>query len=545
MLFRDGCESMTTTDAPRAPASENHRVTSAAGVVGAATLLSRIFGYVRDMVVASFFGAGMAADAFIAAFRIPNLLRRLFGEGSLSVAFIPVFTETIVHGDREDGMRLAVSSLKLLLVVLSVVALVGVVAAPWIIRCVVPGFADIPEKMALTVTLTRLMFPYVIFIGLVALCMGILNVLGHFAAPAVAPVLLNLSMIGALYAVAGVSASETVRVLGLAGGVLLGGVLQLSLQLPYLVRFGVYFWKGASLWHPGMKKVGRLMLPTIFGAAAYQINIMVGTLLASLLPEGSVSYLYYADRLVQFPLGIFAQAAATAVLPSLSRQAARGDHAAMGNTFGHSMSLVLFITIPAMVGLIVLREPIVALLFKRGAFDAQTTRLTSDALLYYCLGLWAFAAVRIVVSTFYAMQDTRTPVRTATISIAANLLFGMALMGPMRHCGLALATSLASIMNLVMLVHVLRRRLGVIRWRPIATSCLKTLIASAIMAFAAVWLCRLIAPADGSAGGWRLLAGITAGISGGIFVFTMSAWVLRIPEWRNVTDMLKGNLLRR
>ena len=386
--------------------SENRNVTRAAGVVGAATLLSRIFGYVRDMVVASFFGAGMAADAFIAAFRIPNLLRRLFGEGSLSIAFVPVFTEAMVKGDREDGLRLAVSALKLLLVCLSVITIIGVVTAPLIIQIVAPGFSHLPEKMALTVALTRLMFPYVILIGLVALCMGILNVLGHFAAPAIAPVLLNLAMIGAVFTVSRFSESETVRVMGLAGGVLLGGMLQLALQLPFLVKHGVRFWKRSGLWHPGMKKVGILMLPTIFGAAVYQINILVGTLLASLLPEGSVSYLYYADRLVQFPLGIFAQATATAVLPSLSRQAANGDHAGMGDTFGHAMSLVLFITIPAMVGLIILRDPIVALLFKRGAFDAQTTRLTADALLYYALGLWAFSAVRIVVSTFYALQDT-------------------------------------------------------------------------------------------------------------------------------------------
>ncbi|MEE4111230.1 MAG: murein biosynthesis integral membrane protein MurJ, partial [Desulfobacteraceae bacterium] len=303
------------SDARHQVKSEHRNVTRAAGVVGAATLLSRVFGYLRDMVLASFFGAGMTADAFIAAFRIPNLLRRLFGEGSLSIAFVPVFTETLLKGGREDGFRLAVSALKLLLVCLSVVSIIGMVAAPTIIQAVAPGFSDLPEKINLTVTLTRVMFPYVALIGLVALCMGILNVLGHFAAPAIAPVLLNLSMIGAVFFASRFSDSETVQSVALAGGVLLGGVLQLALQLPYLARHGVRFWVRSGLWHPAMKKVGLLMLPTIFGAAVYQINILVGTLLASLLSEGSVSYLYYADRLVQFPLGIFAQAAATAVLP--------------------------------------------------------------------------------------------------------------------------------------------------------------------------------------------------------------------------------------
>jgi putative peptidoglycan lipid II flippase len=524
--------------------SENREVTRAAGVVGMATLLSRIFGYIRDMVLASYFGAGMAADAFIAAFRIPNLLRRLFGEGSLSIAFVPVFTEAMASGDREDGLRLAVSALKLLLVCLSVIAVVGVVAAPTIIHLVAPGFSATPEKMALTITLTRIMFPYVILIGLVALCMGILNVMGHFAAPAIAPVLLNLAMIGSVVAVSRLSDSQTVRVMGLAGGVLLGGVLQLVLQVPFLVKHSVRFWKPSGLWHPTMKKVGILMLPTIFGAAVYQINILVGTLLASLLPEGSVSYLYYADRLVQFPLGIFAQAAATAVLPSLSRQAADGDHNGMGDTFGHAMSLVLFITIPAMVGLVVLREPIVALLFRHGAFDAQTTRLTSDALLYYALGLWAFSAVRIVVSTFYAMQDTRTPVKCATISIAANILFGLALMGPMKHCGLALATSLASMVNLVLLVVVLRNKLGVIRWRLIFSSCLKTLVASGIMALGVTMTCRLLIPPEAGSGRLRLLTGIGAGVIGGSLIFFAASWMMKIPEWQKVRGLMKRGMKR-
>jgi len=532
------------SDASRQAKSENRNVTRAAGVVGAATLLSRIFGYVRDMVLASFFGAGMTADAFIAAFRIPNLLRRLFGEGSLSLAFVPVFTDAIANGDRQDALRLAVSSLKLLLICLSVMAIAGVLAAPVIIQAVAPGFADPPEKMALTVLLTRIMFPYVILIGLLALCMGILNVLGHFAAPAIAPVFLNFAMIGTVFCVSRFSDSETVRVVGLAVGVLLGGVLQLALQMPYLVKHGVRFWQRSGLWHPRMRTVGLLMLPAIFGAAVYQINILVGTLLASLLPEGSVSYLYYADRLVQFPLGIFGQAAATAVLPSLSRQAARGDLTGMGETFGHSMSLVLFLTIPAMIGLMILREPIVALLFQRGAFDNQATRLTSDALLYYAFGLWAFSAVRIVVSTFYAMQDTRTPVISAAFSIAANILLGMALMGSMLHCGLALATALSSIVNLALLVYVLRKKLGAIRWRLIFSSCLKTLAASGLMALGVEMTYRILVPPGTESGGLRLLAGISAGIIGGIAIFSAAAWKMKIPELQKVRVLMRRSLNR-
>ena len=524
--------------------SEKHQVTRAAGIIGLATLISRLLGYVRDMVLASFFGAGMVADAFIAAFRIPNLLRRLFGEGSLSIAFIPVFTEIMIKGDKADGHRLAVSALKLLMVVLSLVTIIGIMAAPLIIKMIAPGFADEPEKMALTIVLTRLMFPYLIMIGTVALCMGILNVLGHFAAPAMAPVLLNLSMISAVFGVSFFSDSQTVRVLGLAGGVLVGGVLQLALQLPFLATRGIRFWKRSGLWHPAMKKVGVLLLPTIFGAAVYQINILVGTLLASLLAEGSVSYLYYADRLVQFPLGIFGQATATAVLPSLSRQAAGKDYAGLADTFGHAMSLVLFITIPAMVGLIVLREPIVALLFQRGAFDEQATRLTSMALLYYVLGLWAFSAVRIVVSVFYALKDTRTPVITASISIATNLVLGVVLMGPLKHGGLALATSVASMVNLVLMVCLLRKKMGIIRWRPVLESCLKTIAASLIMAVVVLLVRQMPVFQQLLPGGLRLPIMTIIAICSGIVAFCVAAKWLAIAEWHQVSDLVKRRLGR-
>ncbi|MBW2668506.1 MAG: murein biosynthesis integral membrane protein MurJ, partial [Deltaproteobacteria bacterium] len=269
----------------------------------------------------------------------------------------------------------------------------------------------------------------------------------------------------------------------------------------------------AKIFHPGLKKIGRLMLPTIFGAAVYQINILVGTLLASLLAEGSVSYLYYADRLVQFPLGIFAIATATAVLPSLSRQATKKDLQGVRETFSYAMKLIFFITIPSMVGLIVLREPIVALLFKRGAFDATTTHLTAYALLYYSIGLWAFSAVRIVVSTFYALQDTRTPVITGAVSVCANIVLGIILMGPMGHGGLALSTSLASMLNLGLLVWALRTKLGALGLKSITESACKTMICSGIMG-TVVWAAALIIiPPEGGT-----LSGLFFGVLGSIII---------------------------
>ena len=475
------------------PATENDRVTRAAGVVGSATFLSRIFGFIRDVVIAWFFGAGLSSDAFLVAFRIPNLLRRLFAEGSLSIAFIPVFTECLTNRGKDDAFALARSALWLLSVALAVVAIAGILLSPYIIGVIAPGFADSPEKFQLTVALSRIMFPYIFFIGLVALSMGILNVLGHFAAPALAPVLLNAAIICSVFFISPHMAAPAT---GLAIGVLIGGFLQLAFQVPFLIKKGFYFWHKSKIYHPGLKRIGLLMLPTIFGAAVYQINILVGTLLASLLPEGSVSYLYYADRLVQFPLGIFAIAPATAVLPSLSRQAAAADFTALGATFAYAMKLVFFITVPAMVGLIVLRQPIVALLFKRGAFDAEAVRLTAYALLYYSMGLWAFSAVRIVVSTFYALQDTKTPVQTAVISVCANIVLGVIFMWPLGHGGLALATSLASMLNLGLLVRALREKLGVLEWKSITESVCKTLLCSAVMGVVVWALAFIIIPAQ-------------------------------------------------
>jgi len=515
--------------------SVNSRVVKAAGVVGAATFVSRILGFIRDAVIAWFLGAGFSSDAFIAAFRIPNLLRRLFAEGSLSSAFIPVFTEYVVNQGQPEAFRLARSAFRLIGVFLIIVTIGGILLSPWIVRFIAPGFAA--DKLSLTITLTRIMFPYIFFIGLVALCMGILNVLGHFAAPAFAPVLLNLSIIGSVLFL---SPFMTTPVIGLAVGVLIGGVLQLALQLPVMVHRGFNFWEKVKMIHPGLKRVGALIPPVVLGGAVYQINIVIGTLLGSLLAEGSVTYLYFADRLVQFPLGVFAIAAATAVLPSLSRQAAAKEFDALRDTFGHALKLVFFITIPAMVGLIILREPIVALLFQRGEFDAEATRLTAQALLYYSIGLWAFSAVKIVATSFFAMQDTRTPVKMAGISIIANIILGVVLMKPLAHGGLALATSLASILNLGLLVRALRAKLGSLGWKSLAQSVCRTLFCSVGMGLAVWAVALVIVPGEN-----RTLSGLFWGVAGsittGLCIYAAISYAVKSPELNRVlTEAGKG-----
>jgi putative peptidoglycan lipid II flippase len=508
--------------------SENSQVVKAAGVVGAATLTSRILGFIRDAVVAWFFGAGFSSDAFIAAFRIPNLLRRLFAEGSLSSAFIPVFTEYMVRQGQAEAFNLARSAFRLLGGVLIIAAICGVLLSPWMVRLIAPGFSA--DKLSLTITLTRLMFPYIFFIGLVALCMGILNVLGHFAAPAFAPVLLNLSIIGSVFFI---SPSLMPPVIGLAIGVLIGGFLQLALQLPALIKRGFYFWQEAKMIHPGLKRVGTLIPPVIFGGAVYQINILIGTLLGSLLDQGSVTYLYFADRLVQFPLGVFAIAAATAILPSLSRQAATGDLGTLNDTFGQALRLIFFITIPAAIGLIILREPIVALLFQRGEFDAQATRLTAQALLYYSVGLWAFSAVRIVTATFFALQDTRTPVRMACISIFANIVLGVVLMKPLAHGGLALATSLASMLNLGLLLVALRTRLGSLGWKSIAQSVCRSMLCSVGMGIAVHMTASFMIP-DKNSTLSGLIGGVAGSIGVGLCIYGAGSYMIKSPELSRV-----------
>ena len=520
---------------------ENSRVIKAAGVVGAATLLSRILGYIRDAVIAWYFGAGLSSDAFIAAFRIPNLLRRLFGEGAISNAFIPVFTDYLTNDGKDEGLRLARSALFVMSILLVVISILGILLAPIIVKVIAPGFFASPVKMSLTITLTRIMFPYIFFIGLVAMCMGILNVFGHFAAPAIAPVLLNLAMICAVIFICPYLSNP---VMGLASGVIIGGVLQLGLQLPFMIRKGLILRPEGKFFHPGLKKIGALMPPIIFGGAVYQVNILVNGLLGSLLQEGSVSYLYFADRLVQFPLGIFAIAATTAVLPSLSRQAAIHDIDALKDTFGHAVRLIIFLTIPSMVGLIILREPIVALLFQRGEFSSFATRLTAQALLYYAMGLGAFSAVKIVAATFFALKDTRTPMIMAFVSVGANIVLGIILMGPLAHGGLALATSLASILNLGLLVHALRSKLGSLGGRSIMRSAYRALLSAGFMGVVVWGTFSVFIPSEGGEV-VELLLGLAGSILTGLMIYGLCSYLIKSPELLSVAAEIKKGLSKK
>nr|MBP7343097.1 murein biosynthesis integral membrane protein MurJ [Syntrophaceae bacterium] len=337
--------------------SENTKVAQAAGIVGAATMVSRVFGVVRDMVIAAFFGATWMTDAFWVAFRIPNMLRRLLGEGSLTVSFVPVFTEYLHKKTREEALDLASNALSILSVILALISVLGILLSPVIVGLIAPGFIAHPEQFELAVFLNRLMFPYIFFIALVALCMGILNSFRHFIAPALSPVMLNIAMIAATLGLRDFFAQP---VMALAAGVLAGGVLQLAMQWPALRKYGIRFRFRFSLRHPGIRQIGALMLPAILGAGVGTINVFVGTILASLLPAGSVTYLFYADRIMEFPLGIFAIAIGTAALPSFSKHVAAGRTDELKSGISFSLRLMLFLTIPSMAALMALNAPIIS-----------------------------------------------------------------------------------------------------------------------------------------------------------------------------------------
>lgn len=521
--------------------SEKRNILKAAGVLGSATMLSRVMGMVRDMVVSRLFGAGLASDAFFAAFQIPNMLRRFFAEGALTSAFVPTFSETLSQQGEVKARELANVCFTLLTIVMAGVTLVGIVCSPWIVGLMFPGFREVPGKFELTVLLNRMMFPYIFFISLVALCMGILNTIRHFFTPAISTVFLNLSMILAALLLRGFF---DVPIAALAAGVLIGGIVQLLLQLPVLWRKGFALRPDFDFASPQVRRIALLMVPSVFGVGVYYLNITVSAILASLLPQGSVSYLYYAQRLFEFPQGIFTVSVAQAVLPSMSRQAAEGDMAGMKESLAFGLRLTLFITIPAMAGLMVCATPIFSLLFMGGEFDYIKAVNSGQALFYYAIGLSFVALIRVLAPAFYALKDTRTPVWTALIAFVLNVGFSLALMGPLKHGGLALATTLSACCNMLMLLWFLRRKVGPFGGRMITVSAFKALLASLPMALAVYLISRL---GNWEAMGHTMVKGaiLGAAIFAGMAVYALAAHLLRMDEARKANDLMRSKLKRR
>jgi len=515
--------------------SENHKITRAATTIGMGTLLSRILGFFRDMVIANFFGAGMAADAFFVAFRIPNLWRRLVGEGSLTISFIPVYTEYLTQRSEEETRKVTHVAFTIAGVILLILTVLGILFSPILIRIVAPGFIQIPEKFELTVTLNKIIFPYLFFMGLFALCMGILNSYRHFFAPAIAPIFLNISIIVSVFLFYHVF---NVPVMTLALGVLAGGVIQFLFQIPFLWKRGITFRFNFDFRNPAIKRIGLLMIPGLIGSAVYQINVFVDTIFASFLPSGSVSYLFFADRLMEFPLGIFAIAIGMASLPSLSRLASQGKTEELKETLSFTFRLVSFISIPAMVGLIALKTPIINLLFQRGLFDYSATEKTAFALLFYSVGLWAIAGSRTIVPAFYSLQDTWTPLKIALICLGANVIFIAILIFPLKHGGLALATSLSSTLNLVLLYRKLNPKLGGMDLKKNIKSLLWIFSCSLPMGLVAYLICSL--------GNWSMTGNegekillLLIGIVTGIGVYLGCSYCMKNEEMLFLLKMLR------
>jgi putative peptidoglycan lipid II flippase len=500
------------------------QVIGAVGSIGTATLASRVLGFVRDAVVALAFGAGPVTDAFFVAFRIPNILRRLLAEGALSTAIVPVFSDYAATRPRDEFVRMLRAVAGAALAVLTVTSVLGVILSPWLLRAIAPGFSSDPAQVSLAVLLTRVMFPYLVLVGLSALVMGALNAHGRFFAAALGPAVLNLGMIGGALLL---SSRVEPAILSLAIGVLVGGVGQLGVQLPSLRACGLLV---APVWqprHPALTRVARLLLPAVFGLAAVQVMVFINRLLASLLPAGSISYLYYADRVMEFPLGIFGIALASASLPTMSRQAAAGDTRGVAATLGFALRLSMFVSLPATVGLVILSAPIVRVLFERGLFTAADTGATAQALVWYSVGLTGFAGARIVAQAFYAMGQPGTAVRLGVMAIAVNAVSALALMAPMAHAGLALASSIGTFAHLAGLVWVARRRFGPIGGRALLMSTARIVMACVPLA---VWcvIARSLMPPE--AGLSATAAWLAAAVAGGAVVFFVVSGAVRSPE---------------
>lgn len=438
----------------------HHSLIRSTSILSLGTLSSRILGFVRDVIVAKLLGTGFRADAFFVASKIPNLFRDLVGEGAMNAAVVPVLSEYKEKEDIKAFWEFASALWAWALIILSAITILGIVAASVIVRVIAPGFMADPGKLTLTINLTRFMFPYLIFIGLTAYSMGVLFSFRFFAVSAFSPCLLNIAMIAsALFY------SRTMQdpVLGLAVGVLIGGILQLVAQWIPLTRMGMPCRRPKTLWHPGAIKIGKLLIPRMLGSGVYQLSILIDTFCASLssiVGQGGISAVYYANRIIQGPMGIFGVAMASAILPTLSGLFQRNEVGSLKRTIIFSLENIFFVMCPSTVLLVLFSEPIIRIFFERGEFALYSTMITSSALSYYALGLLSFGGIKILVSAFYALQDTRTPAVVAAFCLAINATLNFILMYPLKVGGIALASAIAGTADFLILFYILDKRLG-------------------------------------------------------------------------------------
>jgi putative peptidoglycan lipid II flippase len=468
--------------------STNKSILRSAATIGFATLCSRILGFARDIVIARLFGVYIYAQAFVIAFKIPNLFRDLVAEGAANTAFVPVFAEYSLKEDRREFWELANVILNLLLVALMSITILGIVFSPLLVRLIAPGFVSDPQKLAATILLNRIIFPYILLISLAVYATAVLNSLKDFTVSAFAPCLLNVAII-----VFALLFGEGIK--GLALGVLVGGVLQLAVQIPVLYRKGFRLNLFRNFRHKETKTIVRLMLPRIYSSGIYQLNNFVDSIFGSLsfiVGEGGVAILYFAYRLIQFPLGVFSNALAQAILPTLSTQALGTDRQDLNRTFSFGLRAVFFVMLPASAGFIALARPIIQTLFGGGKFDAYSIEMTSRVLVFYAFGLTFYGATKILQTCFFALKDSLTPAKNSTLSLVLNIGLSLFLIFPLRLPGLALATSISGAITCLVLFLRLRPRLENFSVKPIVLSLLRISAASGFMGLSCIYLIKTL-----------------------------------------------------
>ena len=515
-----------------------------AGVTGVATLSSRILGLARDQVLAAFFGAGSDMDAFIVAFRIPNLVRDLFAEGAMSAAFVPTFISRLTLHGKDDAWRLANNLITALLLVTGSAVIGGVVYARPLVTAYAGDFSRVPGKLELTISLTRVMLPFLTMVSLAAAAMGMLNSLHHYFVPALSPAMFNIAVIAGAWALVPLMPTLGLPpISAIAIAALVGGALQLAIQWPSLHREGFRYRPVLDLRDPGLHQVLVLMGPGTIGLAATQVSLFVNTLLATSQETGAVSWLAFAFRLMYLPIGLFGVSIATAALPAISRHAAVDDHAGTRRVVAQALGMTIVLCLPATFGLVTLAEPIVRLLFERGRFSAVDTASTAAALRYYAVGLLGYASVRVSSPVFYAIRQSKVPVVVSLWTIALSVVINVVLVRAMGFRGLALGTSLAVLVNGGALLLLLHRRLGGIEHGALVLTFMKTIVASIIMAAVSVGVEHLIAGAVPGPGTAAQVIRLSATIAAGLGALTFSAKSLGIREYDDALAGVAGRLM--
>ena len=525
---------------------ESHqRLARSAGVFGLATIASRILGLVRDQVLAYYFGAGNAMDAFRVAFRVPNLVRDLFAEGAMSAAFVPTFTRLLTLHGRDRAWRLASSVINALLVVTGVIVLVSFIFAEPLVRTFAAEFADVPGKLELTAHLARIVLPFLTLVAIAAALMGMLNSLGHFFVPALSPAMFNLaSIVVAITFIpfAGTLGVDPITIV--AVGTLIGGVAQVAIQWPPLRREGFRYQPVLDVGDEGLRQVLFLMGPGTIGMAATQINVFVNTMLATREGTGAVSWLDFAFRVMYLPIGLFGVSIATAAAPAVSRLAAESDFARIRSTLAHAISLMLLLNLPATLGLIVLARPIVAVIFQRGRFTAADTEATASALQFYAIGLVGYSIVRIVSPTFYALRRSRLPVFASVGSVLVNVALNVWLVGVLGFRGLALGTSVTALLNATAQLFMLRREIHGIEGTRLLGSFLRVAVASILMAAATWVVAEALAGWLPGVGFAPQVTRLLLSIGAGLLTLAAAAHLLRIPEFGEARGLVWSRMKR-